>query len=70
MGDPLWLCGYDAWLPTVSSKAGVSPGRFIKVWHCGGLSVVLLQLKDPLQLIMKRKEFLPGSGFPSHRNMT
>ena len=32
---------------------------------CGGLSMVLLQLKDPLELFVKRREFLPGSGFLS-----
>ena len=33
-------------------------------------SMVLLQLKDPLELIVKRREFLPGSGFQSRRDMT
>ena len=32
--------------------------------------MVLLQLKDPLELFMKRREFLPGSGFLSRRDMT
>ena len=31
--------------------------------------MVLLQLKDPLELFVKRKEFLPSSGFLSHCNM-
>ena len=38
------------------------PGRYINVRHCGVLSMVLLQLKDPLELFAKRKEFLPGYG--------
>ena len=32
--------------------------------------MVLLQLKDPLELFMKRSEFLPGSRFLSHGDMT
>ena len=28
------------------------PGRFIDEWHCGGMSMVLLQLKDPLELFV------------------
>ena len=32
--------------------------------------MVLLQLKDPLELFVKRKEFLRGSGFLSRRDMT
>ena len=42
----------------------------INVRRCGGLSMVLLQLKDPLELFVKRREFLPGSRFLSCRNMT
>ena len=43
---------------------------FINVQCCGGLSVMLLQLKDPLELFVKKREFLPGSGFLSDCNMT
>ena len=50
-------------------KAGW-PGRYINVWRCGGLSMVLLQQKDPLELFVKSREFLPGSGFLSRRDMT
>ena len=32
--------------------------------------MVLLQLKDPLELIVKRKEVLPGFAFLSRRDMT
>ena len=32
--------------------------------------MVLLQLKDPLELFVKSREFLPGSGFLSRRDMT
>ena len=32
--------------------------------------MVPLQLKEPLELFVKRKKFLPGSGFLSHRDMT
>ena len=38
-------------------KAG-GPGHFINVWCSGKQSMVLLQLKDPLELIVKRREFL------------
>ena len=41
-------------------------GCIINVRHGGGLLMVLLLLKDPLELFMKRREFLPGSGFLSH----
>ena len=50
-------------------KAGW-PGHFINVWCSGKQSMVLLQLKDPLELIVKRRELLPGSGFQSRRDMT
>ena len=50
------------------------PGRHIymniNVRRYGGLSMVLLQLKDPLELFVKRREFLPGSGFLSRLDMT
>ena len=32
--------------------------------------MVLLQLKDPLELFVKRREFLPASGLLSRRDMT
>ena len=38
--------------------------------RCGGLSMVLLQLKDSLDLFIKRREFYPGSGFLSRSDMT
>ena len=46
------------------------PGRSINEWRCGGLSMVLLQLKDLLELFAKSRDFLPGSGFLSRRNIT
>ena len=46
------------------------PGRYINVRRCGGLSMVLLQLKDPLELFVKSKKFLPCSRFLSRRDMT
>ena len=45
-------------------------GRYINMQHCEGLSMVLLQLKDSLELFMKRREFLPGSVFLSICDMT
>ena len=50
-------CGLVVTMP--GSQAGW-PSRYINVWHCGGVSMVLLQLKDPLELFVKRKEFLPS----------
>ena len=32
--------------------------------------MVLLRLKDPFKLFVKRRELLPGSGFLSHSDMT
>ena len=32
--------------------------------------MVPLQLKDPLELFVKRRKFLPGSGFPCHCDTT
>ena len=46
------------------------PGSYTNVQRCGELSMVPLQLKDKLELVVKRREFLPGSGFLSHRDMT
>ena len=45
-------------------------GRYINVRHCRGLSIVLLQLKDPLELFVKRGEFIPSSGFLSRNDKT
>ena len=46
------------------------PARYENVQHCRGLSLVLLQLKDSLELFVKRRDLLPGSGFLSRRDMT
>ena len=46
------------------------PGRCINVRRCGGLSMVPLQLKDPLELFVNSREFLSSSGFLSRRDMT
>ena len=40
------------------------------VRRCGGLSMVLLQLKDPLEPFAKRSKFIPCSWFLSRRDMT
>ena len=36
------------------------PGHYINVRDCGGLTMVILQLEDPLELFVKRREFLSG----------
>ena len=46
------------------------PGRYINVLHCVRPSVVILQLIDTLELFVKRREFLPGSGFLSCGKVT
>ena len=75
--DPPWPCGYEAWFPRVSSHVPFSPlspqagrpGRYIHVRCCEVLSM-LLQVKDPLELFVKRREFRPGSGCLSPGDMT
>ena len=52
----------QVWVPALFPWAGW-PGHFINEWCCGGLSVVPLQLKDPLELFVKRREFLLSSWF-------
>ena len=64
-GSQTWVRRFES---PLDPQAGW-PGRYINVRHCGGLSMVLLQLKDPLELFVKSREFLPGSGFLS-RDMT
>ena len=45
------------------------PGRNINMQHFGRLSMVLL-LKDPVELFVRRREFFPDSGFLSLRDVT
>ena len=63
------LSDVDKIFGTVPMNKTINTGRYINVWHCGGLSMVLLQLKDPLELYLKRREFLCGSRFLSCRDM-
>ena len=66
------------YFPSTSLQVGISartphaswPGRVIYVQRYGGLYMVLLQLQEPLKLLMKRKKFLAGSKFPSCHDMT
>ena len=46
------------------------PGHYTNVRHCGGLSKALSSTKRPLGTTSEVKEFLPGSEFLSHRDMT
>ena len=64
IGDyPPSTSGYDAWRQSVRLQVRVSatspmagrPGRYIIVRRCEELSMVLLQLKDPLELFVKRR---------------
>ena len=59
--------GNQAWLPSVSLKVRISGGICISglawsLYKCAALwkvvYMVLLQLKDPLELFVKRREFL------------
>ena len=60
-----------AFLITMPGLEGVGwPGCYINVWCCGGLSMAVLQLKDPLESFVKRRQFLPGSTFLSRCYMT
>ena len=61
--------GINPLIPPLDLQAGW-PGRYINVRHCRGLLMVLLQQKDPLELFVKSREFLPGSGFLSRLDMT
>ena len=62
----VWVCRFES---TLAPQAGWR-GRYIHVWYCGGLSMAPLQLKDPLELFVKRMEFLPGYKFLFWRDMT
>ena len=50
--------GIPCWIP-VSGW----PGRYINVRNCGELYMVLMQMKDPLEVFVNRREFLPSSRF-------
>ena len=54
------------WVPQAASW----PGHYINMRHCGGLSMVFLQLKDPLVLFDKEKGISSRFRFPSHPDMT
>ena len=63
---------------SVMSQVQVSTGspevgwhhHYINMRHCGGLAMVFVQLKDPLELFVKRREFLPDSRFLTQCDMT
>ena len=44
-------------------------GRYINMRHCGGLFMVLLQLKDPLEQFVRKREFILSSRFLSRCNV-
>ena len=60
-------CGYNAWLPCMRLQVKVSAGSSLAGWPGRYINV---QWKDPLDLSIKRREFLPGSRFISRRDMT
>ena len=47
------------WVPKIFSWSG----RYRNVRHCRGHSMVLLQLKDSLELFVKRRDFFLVPGF-------
>ena len=51
-GSQAWVCKLES---PLDPQAGW-PGRYINVRGCGGLSMILLQLKDPLELFVRRRE--------------
>ena len=65
-GSQAWVRRFDS---PLDPQAGW-PGRYINVRRCRGLSMVLMQLTDPLELFVKSREILPGSEFLSRRDMT
>ena len=52
---------------TVSNLLWIPTKRLAR---CGGLSMALVQLKDSSELVVKRREFLLGSGFLACRDKT
>ena len=59
-GSKAWVCRFESPLDT---QAGW-PGRYIDARRCGGLSMVFLPLKDPLELFVKtERNFFPVPGF-------
>ena len=58
-GSQVWDCRFVFAAPHLA----VLPGCYINGRHCGGLYVVLLQLKDPLEIFVKRREILPSARF-------
>ena len=67
MRYPLWPNGYDAWLPSASLQVldpkWAWPGRNIDVRRCEGLSMVLLHLKIPLKLFVRKGDLFSVLGF-------
>ena len=53
--------------PTTTTTATTTTTN---VQRCAGLYIVLLQLRDHLELFVKRREFLPSFRFLSCRDMT
>ena len=65
--------GSQACVPSFESPLDVQtgwPSCYINVGRCGGMSIVGLPLKDPLQLFLKGMEFILVSGFLSRNDMT
>ena len=77
-GDPPWPSRYDNLIPE-RGMAGSSrieldragwPGWHINVRQCGGLYILFLKLKDPLEIFGRRMEICSGSGILSRCDMT
>ena len=74
----MWPSGYNIWLTSMKPQDCISarsslvgwPVRKINVQQCGGLSVVLLQLKDLLEVFVKKREFITSSKFLSYPDVT
>ena len=70
-GTEFNVCTVAPFTPSLDSHSGDGEVALQGcIVNCEGLSVVPLQLKGHMGLFAKRSEFLPGSGFLSHRDMT
>ena len=66
--DPPWSSGSSQIRASIGSSWACC--SCINVRRFGGMSFPLLQLKDPVSLFVKRREYLSGCGFRSRRDVT
>ena len=74
----MWPNGYNAWLSSTRSQVQFPTGSInglaglglVAIKVCGGVLSIVLATGRPTELFVKRKKFLPGSGFLSNCDMT